>query len=200
MARSLLLSLLPLVALASLHEATLDFAARPVVAPIILPPSLTAPFSPDTLARVLGDLPVRPKAGGRLEHTLPLSFPGLSEIASALRPGARLVFASILTALPVDASTPHQAFHADDADDASAVRAIVYLTDVNSADGGALELQASGPVLGPAGTATVYSASTSLPPRPRQQRRGGCPPRAGPRVVHVEQAGDYDWVQCLSHQ
>lgn len=112
------------------------------------------------------------KPGGRTEFALPLEAPWLSELAeraSALmlefnvaprQQPLSLVFASVLLASSFEGAD--QAFHADDLVDASAMRVVVYVTDVNSEDEGAIEFEKEngGSVMGPAGTAVVYKAST----------------------------------------
>jgi len=99
------------------------------------------------------------KNGGRVEYALrdTACVAGVAAHLSS-RP---LRFASVIEArAAADGSDDqHQAFHADDATDASAQRAIVYLSDVPDDGAGALELRDGGAVTGARGTAAVYRAS-----------------------------------------
>jgi hypothetical protein len=95
------------------------------------------------------------KPGARIEF--PLSLDSVATLAALLSP-LPLRFASVLLAAPVASPHPHQPWHADDSEDANAMRAIVYLTDVLSNDAGAIELKTTaGSVafIGPAGTVST---------------------------------------------
>lgn len=89
------------------------------------------------------------KSGTRLEYAVPLTTPWLQFQSLSEKP---LRFASILVALT---GTEHQDEHQDDPSD-DGERVIVYLTDVTSADDGALEL-AGVPQLGERGTIIRYT-------------------------------------------
>ena len=122
--------------------------------------------------------PTQVKSGGRDEYALPLDseavLGALEQLRAAAADGAGsapetaalrralakpLRFASVLIARGGTAPDAHQDVHADDAADADADRVVLYLTDVSSAADGAVEMEGQ-VVLGPAGTAAVYSGST----------------------------------------
>jgi hypothetical protein len=120
--------------------------------------------SPELILRALAGRGVR-KPGNRVEYVLPTE--SLVDLASMISP-LPLRFASVLVAEPFSAADPgaagtlHQQWHADDATDAGAMRAIIYLSDVSQAEAGALEFfTPDGPVavLGPVGTVGGNSSS-----------------------------------------
>lgn len=101
------------------------------------------------------------KDGGRAEVPLHLEDTSVQALARDVSKGlggnlGPLRFASVMVAEPTDAVD--QYYHAD-SDDSLRTNAFVYLTSVEKPEDGALDIEATGPVLGPRGTLAHYPAS-----------------------------------------
>jgi hypothetical protein len=93
------------------------------------------------------------KPGGRFETPLCLDNAVMS-VADQLNILKPLRFASLVEARPSEGES--QAFHVD-SHSSERTTAIVYLSDVPDVSYGPVELESTGPVLGPRGTAVVYN-------------------------------------------